>query len=172
MYAHWMFQVASISRKSVLLFSFCKHFDEFREIDATWNIQCAGSRRATIAKETILETSESCRTTKKKNQSATRNISYFFSRLKKSVTTCVCSSWSLTFVEHCTLHSNGLWKTKVVIFFRFYVVLVCGLRSGFWRRKSCHWIHILVCYWFGIQTIRSTLLSSKGLPNFLISNNF
>ena len=33
--AERMQEVAVISRKSVLLFSFCKHFDEFREIDVT-----------------------------------------------------------------------------------------------------------------------------------------
>ena len=60
--------VTSISRKSVLLFSFCKHFDEFRAVYATWNIQCVVSRRATIAIQTILETSESCRLIKKESE--------------------------------------------------------------------------------------------------------
>ena len=61
-----MFLCASISRKSVLLFSFCKHFDKFREINAQRNIQCVGSRLATVVKETILKTSESCRLIKKR----------------------------------------------------------------------------------------------------------
>ena len=62
--AQGMQEVASISRKSVLLFSFYKHFDEFSEINAISCIPCAGSRRTTIATQTIFETSESCGFTK------------------------------------------------------------------------------------------------------------
>ena len=53
--------VEAISCNSADFLSFNKQFTEFYEITATLRIFCAGSIRATIAKQTILKTSESCR---------------------------------------------------------------------------------------------------------------
>ena len=64
--AHWMFHVASISRNSSKCLQKLNKSTVFREIDATWNIRCVGSRRATIAIQTILKTSESCGFSKKR----------------------------------------------------------------------------------------------------------
>ena len=76
---HWMFQVASISRNSSKCLQKLNKSTDFREIDATWNIQCVGSRRATIAKETNLKTSESFGLTKKRIR-ALRAVFLTFSR--------------------------------------------------------------------------------------------
>ena len=63
---HWMFQVVSISRNSSKCLQKLNKSTDFREIDATWNIRCVGSRRATLANETNVKTSESCGLTEKR----------------------------------------------------------------------------------------------------------
>jgi len=52
-YVGTMLQVASILRNSSNCLQKIYKSTDFREIDATLSIQCVGSRRATIAKETI-----------------------------------------------------------------------------------------------------------------------
>ena len=80
--AHWMFQVALISQNSSKCLQKLNKSTVFREIDATWNIQCVGSRRPTIAIQTNLETSESCGFTKKIIRALREVFLTFFDVLK------------------------------------------------------------------------------------------
>ena len=48
-------RVAVISQNSADLLRICKQFTEFWEIIATPRLLCAGSRRVTIAKQTIFQ---------------------------------------------------------------------------------------------------------------------
>ena len=56
--AHSKKTVAIISPNSGVFFSFGKHCPKFGEITATVFLLCAGSRHATIAKQTISKTSD------------------------------------------------------------------------------------------------------------------
>ena len=72
----------SISPNSLKCLQKLNKSTDFREIDATSCILFAGSRRATIAIQTIFETSESCGSTKMRNRALRASFCTFLRDLK------------------------------------------------------------------------------------------